>query len=83
MGMFDNVIYKANCKRCGKPLGDFQTKDGDCVLEDLTPDKISNFYTSCDSCNAWNDFKVNKVCTVESIEQTLDGEIDYGDDDEE
>ena len=61
MGMFDYVNYKADCRKCGKPLNDFQSKsahDGEDLMRTLEPKDVSNFYTNCEKCNTWNDFKV-------------------------
>ena len=70
MGMFDYVEYDYNCKECGEPLSDFQSKDGDCELGTVQPSDVSEFYTSCDKCGSWHDFEVKKTCVVSSIEVT-------------
>lgn len=67
MGMFDNVDYKYDCKECGTELTDFQSKDGDCNLLTITPDKVSYFYTTCNKCGSWHDFEVIKACIVQEI----------------
>lgn len=71
MGMFDDIKYEAPCPVCGDPLTGWQSKDGPCVLDCLTPAELANvsvsgtrrgksalFYTSCDKCDAWVDIKV-------------------------
>ena len=74
MGMYDLVNYKANCKRCGSRLDGFQSKDGECLLEFLNPPEVRRFYTSCDNCDLWHDFKVEVkdyqvVCTTRDLEK--------------
>jgi len=61
MGMFDYVKYKANCRKCGEPLSDFQSTsalDGEDLMRMLKPKDVGNFYTNCDKCDTWNEFKV-------------------------
>lgn len=73
MGMYDNINFKANCKSCEKPLSSFQSKDGPCALETLNPGEVKSFYSPCDHCKAWNDFKV--ICETFSIHQTCQKNI--------
>ncbi len=56
--MYNTVKYEANCWKCQKPLHDFQSKDGDRSLSELMPKQVQRFYTSCDYCHAWSEFKV-------------------------
>lgn len=62
MGMFDYVKYKADCIKCGKPLkDDFQSKsalDEESLLRTLEPKDVERFYTNCEHCGTWNNFKV-------------------------
>jgi hypothetical protein len=60
MGMFDNVKYKAKCWRCNNELDNFQTKDGENMLELITPKQIGigTFYSMCDKCEAWNEWDI-------------------------
>ena len=67
MGMFDFVEYKADCSKCGVALPEFQSKDGECLMETLQPKDVRTFYTSCDKCGTWNQFKV--VATDITIER--------------
>lgn len=67
MGMFDNIKYEHNCEKCGEPLVDFQSKDADCELNTLTPDKVEHFYTSCGNCGTWHNFYVERECVVKEI----------------
>ena len=67
MGMFDWIKYEAKCEKCGEQLKGFQSKDGPCELLKLEPKDVINFYTSCDKCNAWHDFTVDKICFVKDI----------------
>lgn len=74
MGMFDYVSFKDNCKRCGAELKDFQTKDTECLLETVHPSETRRFYTSCDKCDLWHEFKIvvkdyQVVCTTRDFDQ--------------
>jgi hypothetical protein len=40
MGMFDDITYEAPCPICGKPLTRWQSKDGGCGLQNLTPAQL-------------------------------------------
>jgi len=53
MGLFDYVNVRVNCPICGKPIEDFQSKDGPCYLSVIDPQYITEFYTSCDHCKTW------------------------------
>jgi len=68
MGMFDYVRYEAECKECGEPLKDFQSKDHECLLNVLEPSQVDNFYTSCDKCKTWHNFEVTRECVVKHVE---------------
>ncbi len=65
--MFDYVNYKADCKKCGEPLKDFQTKNSKCEMETVEPSQVDNFYTSCDKCKTWHDYYVCRTCVVDSV----------------
>lgn len=71
MGMFDDIKYEAPCPSCGAKLTVWQSKDGPCVLDVLTPTELANvsvdvgrhgrktrFYTSCDGCDAWVEIEI-------------------------
>lgn len=67
MGMFDWVKYEAECQKegCNNVLTQWQSKDGYCVLNNLTPEKLleqgggySTFYDSCSECGTWNTFTI-------------------------
>ena len=58
MGMFDYVAYEAPCKKCGAPLTNWQSKDGDCVMERISFRDVRHFYTSCNTCGTWNEYRV-------------------------
>jgi hypothetical protein len=57
MGMYDYIKFKMLCPSCFKPLEDFQSKDGACCLETLEITEVDNFYTSCDHCRAWIEYR--------------------------
>lgn len=71
MGMFDYVKYEANCRKCGELLKEFQSKDGDCMMETLEPKDVQRFYTNCDACDTWNEFKVEPVKIIHTDEDLL------------
>ena len=53
--MFDWVDIELPCPLCGTIAKGFQTKNGACFLETISPDKAGNFYSTCDNskCSAW------------------------------
>ena len=59
MGMFDQVEVPDDvvCPNCGAELTDWQSKDGPCELKLLQFWEVDNFYTSCDTCNTWVEYK--------------------------
>ena len=65
MGMFDyvDVDGPVDCPHCEKPITgrDWQTKDGDCMLDHLHWTQVHNFYTHCPHCNGWVEYIRDKV----------------------
>lgn len=61
MGMFDYVVLPEPipCPKCGAPIKVFQSKDRECLMDNLTPHDVHRFYTSCDNdeCNTWVEFR--------------------------
>lgn len=64
MGMFNNVnvpISKYKCWKCGSSdLNSWQTKDDskvDLTLVSVDYMEVDHFYTSCEHCQAWNEYK--------------------------
>lgn len=62
MGMYDHIAYTAPCPFCGEPLTRWQSKDGECELQHLTPPQLwkqsrrgrpIEFYDNCDKCGTW------------------------------
>lgn len=53
MGCFDYVEFKMECPNCKAEVTGFQSKDGMCCFEHVTPNDVNNFYTSCDNCKTW------------------------------
>jgi len=66
--MFDEVIHKTRCWRCGELIKKFQTKDGPRRLETVNVRNVRRFYNRCTRCNAWNEFQV----VVKSYEVVFD-----------
>ena len=56
--MFDYVKYKAPCWKCRAEVTEFQSKDGDCGMQELSAKKVQNFYGTCPKCHAWNEYDV-------------------------
>jgi len=57
MGLYDHLRFKIACPTCGEPMEDFQSKDGACCMETLEITDVDNFYSSCDKCRTWVDYK--------------------------
>lgn len=76
MGMFDYIKYEANCRRCGEPLKEFQSKSGDSALQEITPAELYKqsplravtFYDYCEHCGWYNEFAVIWPGTVVGLE---------------
>lgn len=58
MGMYDEIKYEMNCPTCGKIVKNFQSKDRNCLLENLDYWEVNCFYTSCYWCNTWIEFNL-------------------------
>ena len=67
MGMFDYVNYNCECPVCGTQVTDFQSKDGDCLLERVEPTDVSYFYASCRGCGAWISFSRKEYNMYERV----------------
>lgn len=91
MGMFDWIKIKLPCPKCGREIGGFQSKDGECLLDCLEFWQVDNFYSYCNDCKAMvtytlNDDKKEKIRKlVEDIRKTLtindyDYNLRYSDD---
>jgi len=57
MGMFDWVNVEVPCPKCGEKLASFQTKDSACELGIVDPTRVSNFYSNCEHCGEWVEFR--------------------------
>jgi hypothetical protein len=60
MGMFDYVKLKIKCPFCGEEIKNFQTKDTGCNLCEVEPQDIpfeGEFYSDCNSCGLWVQFR--------------------------
>lgn len=53
MGLFDYVNFEMACPKCGAPLHDFQTKDGDVYMNTVEIEAVTSFYTACPQCKHW------------------------------
>lgn len=74
MGMFDSVIVP--CIKCNKDSIEFQTKVGDCILKEYTPNHVPMVIAlaldgtseSCRTCGhtvtLHMPMKINEICMV-------------------
>jgi len=54
--MFDYVKdFEIICPNCGAKVVEFQTKTTACLLETVTPEEASPFYSDCAECGVWVD----------------------------
>ena len=61
MGMFAYVNHTAPCQQCGHVLTEFQTKHlDDLFMQTVEAEAVVGgvFYTSCDKCGIWNEWRV-------------------------
>ena len=56
MGMFDRIKFSCRCPYCGATMNGFQSKDGDCNLDDIEFWEVDFFYASCKGCSVWVEF---------------------------
>ncbi len=61
MGMYDNINYECTCPVCNSKVTGFQSKSGDCLLGNLNPTDVNNFYAPCGKCGCWIDFTAKKT----------------------
>ena len=75
MSVFDYVTPPddASCGRCGAPIGDAQSKDGDCLMATLPFTAVLNFYSICKQCRTWNEWniKIPTTLTADDYEQSV------------
>lgn len=82
MGMYDHVIFKDKCPKCGHEMEDFQTKERDCVMANLTPHQVTIFYTFCEDCGMWFNYRVEPkegIVIIRKSEDDCEEEIVYED----
>lgn len=59
--MFHHIEdFQIECPKCGKIIEDFQTKDTICEEINIKYWECDHFYSPCDYCNTWIDFKRKK-----------------------
>ena len=58
MGLFDYVGYRGKCYRCGTKINSWQSKDGECLMENISIKDVRRFYTHCAGCGTWNEYRV-------------------------
>ena len=78
MGMFDHVNYECICPVCKSKVDDFQTKDGDCILEVVEPTSVHNFYANCNKCGSWIEFRSKPATNfIRTVKGKKDGRRVY------
>lgn len=64
MGIFDYIKdFKCPCPSCGNEISEFQTKDGDVYLREVTFNSVTEFHQLC-ACGEWVEFNL-KIKPVE------------------
>ena len=64
MGTFDYVKFECKCPCCGSLLNDFQTKDGFNMMERIDFYPLRRFYTFCDKCGLWVEFRRKPATSI-------------------
>jgi hypothetical protein len=57
MGSYDEVNFSIECPACKKEVNGFQTKDLRGFFETVEYWECDNFYSACDWCATWIEFK--------------------------
>jgi hypothetical protein len=64
MGMFDDItdVPPLNCRKCGAPVSNWQSKDGDCQLEKIPYWEVRDFYSMCsnEKCREWHQYHLKE-----------------------
>jgi hypothetical protein len=63
MGLFNYVKLLINCPKCGKEIGEFQTKDdfnNSLYMETVELCSVRECHTSCDNCKTWIQVRLKK-----------------------
>jgi hypothetical protein len=63
MGLFNYVKILIPCPKCGREVGEFQTKDDSCdslYMELVEFYTVREFHTSCPNCDTWISVKLKK-----------------------
>lgn len=70
MGMFDYVKLPIimTCPTCCNIVEGFQSKDGDCILAEISYTECSNFYTHCDNCKRWIEYKRKPANSINPLD---------------
>lgn len=53
MGLFDRVKFSMTCPFCEAVIDGFQTKSSTCMMNTISPQEASTFYSNCDKCASW------------------------------
>lgn len=83
MSMYDYIDIVIKCPNCSSLIDRFQSKDGNCMMENLKYYEVSHFYSACHECKKWIDVYINPefkihiptdqyIVEVDGIQTTLD-----------
>lgn len=75
MGRFDHINYKMDCPTCGKEVSDFQSKCLRCFFDKIEFWEVDRFYSSCNFCNTWIEFNLNRSLInipIDAYEMTIE-----------
>lgn len=79
MGMFDWVRMPGlMCYNCGEEMPEkgWQSKSGECLLDELEPKDVKNFYQMCPGCDAWNEYVTEREIILRGVKLIKRGEDD-------
>lgn len=70
VGMFDYVTVEPQqyCRNCGAELNGWQSKDGNCTLDTIHFSFVNSFYTDCNVCHEWHEYRRKRAASIEEYE---------------
>lgn len=83
MGMFDMPLCgPLPCQKCGKPVDGWQSKDGECLCEEVPcDDRIRHIWSECTKCGLFQGFRRKSVNDpwepYDALKGDPDPEYDY------
>lgn len=79
MGMFDWVRMPGlRCYNCDREMPEkgWQSKSGECLLDELEPKDVKDFYAICKECGTWNEYETEREITLLGVKLVKRGESD-------